>query len=429
MVRKGLVAAVVIALIALPALGLFSQTASAANELYVIAEEKVDVYLLKDGSADIKYQLHITVRPQSDTVDSFKVHLPNWRFSESSLSASIDGETIVGVAKSKDNENEVSITLNSREAMEPGTSHLFLLVVNVGAMAVKHPSDPDMARVSFTPTWWNPKKVQEVQVLKVHIHLPTGYLDAGNIDHTKGANVTEVNERLMLSWEETDLAADEKRTFRADFPASTIDNVSDPFWDIQFHYYQNYILIVVIVVMVAIAVVVVKRALRRPYIKPYMTVEAWGARKGLGPLEAALVLKRKRSRIACMFLMDLVMVGAVEIEDTKDMRIKVVNPEYGGRAEPFLNCIREGRVDPIVSSNLIASMGDEVNAKLVDYDGLETKAHYKAQGPKRWSRVRRDKTPSVDELLWLMTDAKAKKRFRKAKFTDVPDWTKWRVKL
>jgi hypothetical protein len=31
--------------------------------------------------------------------------------------------------------------------------------------------------------------------------------------------------------------------------------------------------------------------------------------------------------------------------------------------------------------------------------------------------------------LWLMTDEKAQKRFKDAKFEGVPDWTSWKVVL
>lgn len=425
--RRALGPMALTSLLVLTTLSLVACNVSAADLVYVITNEEVDVYVQEDGSADIQYEIHITVRPQSSTVNGFKIHLPNWQFEGKDITATMDGDQIVGVRKSRSSETEVEISLNAAEAMQPSTNHIFILVVNVGAMVVKHPSDAGQARVTFRPTWWNPDHVQEIQNLNVHIHLPEDYFDEGSIEHSDGATVNEVSNRLMISWHEENLPPDFKRNYRVDFPASIVDRIYDPFWDLQLHDYEIWLIIILVVVIVVIVVYGVRKAVRRPYVKPYLNFEAWGARKGFGPMDAALVLGLKKERMACMFLMDLVMVGAIEVKDPKTMEVTIENPEYEGRSSQFLSCIRKGHPDPIATSNLIDSIKDEVDAKLEGYDQEATVSHYKAQAPKRWSKFRPSKTLNVDEVLWLMTAEDAKKRFKDKAPKGIPSWTGWKV--
>ena len=235
--------------------------------------------------------------------------------------------------------------------------------------------------------------------------------------------------RIVLSWSYTDVPPDQRLEHRVDFPRSAVDKVFDPFWDIEFHYYQNYLVILFIVILVAVIYVLIKRSLRKPYIKPYLSIEGWGTRKGFGPMEAAFVLGLPRERVAVMFLVDLAMVEAIEIKDPDKMEVSIKNPDHEGRSALFLDCIRNGRLDPIATTNFLGTLHDEVLAKLEGYDLEETKTHYAAQGQTRWSKLKANKAQPVDDVLWLMTDTKSKKRFREAPIEGAPDWTQWKVAL
>jgi len=241
--------------------------------------------------------------------------------------------------------------------------------------------------------------------------------------------MSEHGNRILLSWNFTDIPADQKHTLKVDFPTSWVTKVYDPFWDLQFHFYQNYLYIVAVVMIIAVVAVVARRAFRKPYVKPYLSIEGWGERTGFGPMEAATLLELDRERVAAMYLVDLAMVDAIVIKDPQSMDIEVKNPEHEGRSAPFLGCIREGRLNPIATTNFLGALKDDVLSKLEDFDMSQTKAHYAKEGPAHWSLFKKVKAPSVDEVLWLMTDEKAPKRFKDAKFDGVPDWTSWKVVL
>ena len=427
---RGSVPAVVAAiLMLLPALALCSSTATAAEITYVITSEDVNLYLSKDGSASLNYDIHVTVRPQSDSVDHFVIHMPNWQFEPSSSTVSLDGRTLKDIKKTGARESDMLITLGPANALPAGTVHSLSVVTDVGAIAMKHPSDGNKARISFTPTWWDPNEVQLVQNVKVGIHLTEDFLDTAAISYTDGANVTVFGERIVLTWTYKDVPPEQRIDHRVDIPRSAVDKVYDEFWDIEFHYYQNYLLLVVILVLVGVAYVAIKRALRKPYIKPYLNLEGWGTRKGFGPMEAAFVLGLPRERVAAMFLVDLVMVDAIEVKDPERMEVTVKNPDHEGRSAPFLGCIRNGRLDPIATTNFLGSLQDEVLAKLEGYDVEETKAHYATQGGTRRSRPGSGRQQPVDDVLWLMTDPRSKKRFKEAPVEGVPAWTSWKVTL
>jgi hypothetical protein len=406
-----------------------SVPASAQELTYVITSEDVAVYMAHDGSADINYFIQMMVRPQSSMVEGLTIHLPNWRFDLGQMSVTLDGHPVTGLKKSGSSESDLKVSFNSAEVMQPGSSHTFIIVVNVGAMALKHPSNSGLARVTFTPTWWNPLSVQSIQSLTVQIHLPEGYNETSKVHATPGATMGEHGDRIFFAWNFTDVSPDQKNTFHVDFPASWVSKVYDPFWDLQFHFYQNYLYIIVVVLIVAAVVVVARRALRKPYVKPYLNIEGWGERTGFGPMEAASLLDLDRERVVMMFLVDLAMVDAIEIKDPATMDIEVKNLEHEGRSAQFLNCIRDGKLNPIATTNFLGTLKDEVLSKLEDFDLSQTKAHYANEGPARWSLLRKVKAPSVDEVLWLMTDQKAPKRFKDAKFEGVPDWTSWKVVL
>jgi hypothetical protein len=421
-------ATAVVALLVLQVTAQFAQPslgAPASSAIYVITSEQLDVFVGHDGSADMSYQIGITVRPQSTIISGFVIHLPNWHFETSDVSAKLDNKVLQGLKKTGPAENDLQVNLDSANEMSPGQSYAFSLVVNVGAMVLKHPSDPSKARISITPTWWDPNIVQSIQSLKVNLNLPEDLLDQSKVQYSDGAQVGEHGNRLILSWNYTDVPSDQRTELHADIPASAVSHVYDPFWDIQFHFYQNWLYMIVVIVAVVVVAVGIRKALRKPYVKPYLNIEGWGPRKGLGPMEAALLLDLGNDRVAAMFLVDLAMVDAIGVQDK--MQIEVKNPEHEGRSSPFLGCIRNGRLDPIATTNFLGALKDEVTGKLEGYDIAETKAHYSGQGPSKWSLLKGAKAPNIDDLLWLMTDPKAKKRFKDAKFEGVPDWTGWTV--
>jgi hypothetical protein len=406
-----------------------SAPASALEVVYVINSESVDVYISPDGSADINYNIQLMVRPQSSYVSTLTIHLPNWRFDIAEMSVTLDGRPVTDLKKVGSSESDLKIAFNPAEVLQPGTAHTISIVVNVGAMVLKHPSNSALGRITFTPTWWNPLSVQSIQNLDIRIHLPEGYNKTAKVHSTSGAIVGEHGNRIFLAWNFTDVPADQKHTIRVDFPASWVSKVYDPFWDIQFHFYQNYLYIIVVVVIVAAVVVVARRAFRKPYVKPYLNVEGWGERAGFGPMEAASLLDLDHARVAAMFLLDLAMVDAIEIKDPVTMAIEVKNPEHEGRSAQFLGCIRDGRLSPIATTNYLGSLKDDVLSRLEDFDLSQTKAHYAQEGPAHWSRFKTVKAPTVDDVLWLMTDQKAAKRFKETQFEGVPDWTSWKVVL
>ena len=416
-------------LLTLQALPFVSFPACAQEQTYVIVSEEVNVYMAHDGSADINYLIQIMVRPQSSMVAGLTIHLPNWRFSTSQMTVTLDGRTIPDLKKTGPSESDLKIYFNSAEVLQPASTHTLSIVVNVGAMALKHPSDSGLARVTFTPTWWDPLSAQSIQSLMVRIHLPEGYNATSRVHATSGAFTGMHGDRIFYAWNFTDIPADQKNTFHVDFPASWVSKVYDPFWDIQFHFYQNYLYIIVVVVIVAVVIVAARRTIRKPYIKPYLNIEGWGERTGFGPMEAASLLDLDRERVAAMFLVDLALVDAIEVKDPKTMEIEVKNPDHEGRSAPFLGCIRNGLLNPIATTNFLGALKEDVLSKLEDFDLSKTKAFYSSEGPARWSRFKKVKNPSVDDVLWLMTDPEALKRFKDAKFEGVPDWASWTVVL
>jgi hypothetical protein len=416
-------------LLTVQALAFVSAPASAQELVYVINSESVDVYISHDGSADINYLIHLTVRPQSAYVSSLTIHLPNWRFDIGKMTVTLDGNSVADLKKAGSSESDIKLSFNSAELLQPGTSHTLSIVVNIGAMVFKHPSSSGMARVTFTPTWWNPLSVQSIQNLNVRIHLPEGYNETSKVHATSGALMSEHGNRIVFAWNFTDIPADQKHTLHVDFPTSWVTKVYDQFWDLQFHFYQNYLYIMVLVMIIVAVVVVARRGFRKPYVKPFLSVEGWGERTGFGPMEAASLLELDRERVAAMFLVDLAMVDAIAVKDPVTMDIEVKNPEHEGRSAPFLGCIREGKLNPIATTNFLGSLKDDVLSKLEDFDMSQTKAYYSKEGPAHWSLLRKVKVPSVDDVLWLMTDEKAQKRFKDAKFEGVPDWTSWKVVL
>ena len=404
-----------------------SLCSGASDITMVVVSENLVVFVSHDGSADFKYDIQLTVRPQSSAVTDITIHLPNWQFDTGHATAAVDGRVIQDLKKTGKAENDLAIRLGPALALQPSKTYMLSVLVTVGAMAMKSPAGASKARVSVTPTWWDPNTVQEVQAMSVSLNLPEGFLDQGKVQSTAGAGVTEHGNRIVLIWNFTGLAPSDKETVHADFPASAVSKVYDPFWDVQFHFYEAYMYIFVVVAIVALAAFGIKRYIRKPYIKPYLNVEGWGIREGLGPMEAAVLLDLGNDRLASMFLLDLAMVDAIEVKDPEKMLIEIKNQDHEGRSSSLLGCIRNGRLDPIPTTNLLGALRDEVQGRVEGHDMDGTRVHYASIGPSKWSKVKKGKVPPVDDILWLMTDAKAKERFAKAKFEGVPDWASWKV--
>jgi len=406
-----------------------SPCSASSNIVIVINSEDLAVFVSHDGSADMQYIIHLTVRPQSSIVTGLTIHLPNWRFETSKTTVTINSKVVQDLKKIGKAENDLALSLGPALALQPDTTYALSVLVSMGAMAMKSPAGAGKARVSVTPTWWDPNTVQEVQAMSVSLNLPEDFLDQSKVQSTTGATTMEHGGRIVLTWNFTGLSPGDRKEVHADFPASAVSKVYDPFWDVQFHFYEAYLYIFLVVAIVAVAAYGVKRYIRRPYIKPYLNVEGWGIYEGLGPMEAALLLDLGDDCVVAMFLLDLAMVDAIEVTDPQKMLVEIRNPDYEGRSSQLLGCIRGGRLDPISTTNLLGSLRDEILGKLDGHDMEGTKAHYASIGPSKWTKVKKGKAPPVDDILWLMTAPKANERFEKARFEGVPDWGSWKVVL
>lgn len=435
--------AVSFVLLPLLATSLSMKTVSAVPlplKLYV-EDERVDYFIMDDGSAQVSYQLTLYVLADSPALTRLFLKMPNYDFEASDVSAvkeaSGGDRPVEDVHKSSTRETTVVIELGEDNQIQGGTNGTIIIKAVVDKAVFKSDKKSSWAMVEYSPMWWDEDTTPEVWALTFRFHLPKGLAIS---DDTEAPGHMAVwwepkENRTIYEWSYKNPNLDLDPRFECHFPRSAVGHVYDRFWDLEFPRYIPLIVAVAVIACAVIGIVVYLKTRRRPYERPMLMVEIRSADPDVGPMDAALFRGAPDHLVARMAVADLVDRGILVVDVKSPLRVRVLNPPTGVSiidvpSALLLKCLADGAFVEAHSREVIDTMRQKAIAKMRGFDMNETLQHGRDRSELAWARLKGRRITDHDDGLWMMLSEDAAARFRKDVDTTeggFPDWTGWRL--
>ncbi|MBC7249923.1 MAG: hypothetical protein H5T62_06515 [Anaerolineae bacterium] len=383
------------------------------------------VYINKDGSADIEYELTFTCDRGADPIDIVDVGMPNSSYDLSTAVATINGQPVAKIAKSEYVNPGIEVHLG-RYAIQPGERGTVRVRINVAEMVYPDSEDEEYASVEFWPTAFGKDFVHGTTYLQVNFHFPLGVTSEETRWHYQEFTSWDVqDDRIVFTW--TNEAAEGWKQYKygVSFPRKYVDTVYKPpafntsiFGRLTDALCNSPLCCFFAFGLLWVGVValgsVQSRRRRLKYLPPTLAVEGVGIKRGLTAVEAAILLETPLNKVLTMILFGLLKKGAINVVSDKPLRLKVTAEKPEGLRtyeEQFLAAVKkDGTLSEQRLRRMMIDLIKEVNNKLKGFSRKETVAYYKDIVRRAWEQVQAGETPEVrskrfDEgLEWLMMD-------------------------
>ena len=410
-------------------------TTALAQDLSFSLDKNIShVYINKDGSADIEYELAFTCDLGADAIDIVDVGMPNESYELSTAVATINGRPVSKIAVSEYVKPGIEVHLG-KYAIQRGKTGTVRVRINVEKMVYPDSKDDAYASVEFSPTWFGSKYVHGTTYLQVNFHFPPGVTSEETRWHYNEFTSWDMqDDRIVFTW--TNEAADGSKQYKygVSFPRKYVDMVYKPpaFSTLILGQIRDVVCNVPLCIFfgffaiwISASVLGGVRSRRRKlkYLPPTLSVEGVGIKRGLTAVEAAILLETPLNKVLTMILFGLLKKGAITVLSDKPLRVKVPSelPE-GLRSyeEEFLKAVKkDGSLSEKRLRTMMVDLIKEVNKKLKGFSRKETVAYYKDIVSRAWQQVQASDTPEMrskrfDEgLEWLMMDEEYDDRTRR----------------
>lgn len=424
---------------------------------YHVDWEYAEVWIRKDGSIDLYY--NITITCDQGSIGILTVGMPNpftITYVHDDSGAPLKNEDV-----SKEEYYGVDVHLKQR--IYSGSKATFTLLASVEEMVWEETTERGNVGVQFKPVWWEnpPAPIHDLRVAMV---LPEG-VKQGEIETSVHYDRLYAEDNIyVVYWERRNLQAGAKFTCGVSFPKGYVDK----YYTGGVDWFFIAILAVLAAVMVIIAILVISRSRRAIYERPRIMVEALGPARGLTAVEAAVVIDSTPVKVLTMILFSLLFKGIVRVRETEpliklervDAQRDVFCPSCGGenpagarfcvgcgrpleveRERPlryyeidFLNALKpDGSLDERQLARCYLGLSDNVDKKLRGYSRADTVKYYGQIVDRAWDQVTQADTSQLrgealeKNLEWLLLDEECADRFGRAFPSDAiiiphPDW-------
>jgi hypothetical protein len=436
---------------------LFGLTTSAAAQEYgfQLPREVVHVYLNADGTMALDYAFTFKNDPSAHVIDFVDVGLPNSNFDLNTITADVDGAPInVTTSDYQGSGSGVAAVLGNKFIRETGTVNV--RIGRITQMFFPDSENDQYASAEFAPTYFGSQYVHGSTDLTVIFHLPPGvkpeepkyHLAQGGWPGTaEPVTGLDENGRVTYTWQSPNANGSTQYTFGASFPATYIPAeaiVRTSALDLIIGAIAAFFSLISTFLPfccfagfffgIPIWGVISERKRKLQYLKPTISIEGHGIKRGLTAVEAAILMGQPLDKIMTMILFSAVKKGAVQVVSREPLKVELLQPQPEGLhayetefIQAMLQDDRQRRKDlQAMTVNLVKS----VTEKMKGFSRKETLEYYQTINEKAWAQIEAAGTPEVksqmfeEALEWTMLDKDYDDRSRRV-FTGpvfVPMW-------
>jgi hypothetical protein len=364
----------------------------AANYKFNVNQNYSDIYINKNGSIDIEYNITFTTLKGAKPIDIVDIGLPNKFYNLSTAQAKIDGNNLQSIKTSSYIPVGVEIALGKNE-IKPGEKKTLYFIINNSNMVFQDDADEEYAAVEFYPTYYGSSFTSGVTDLKVSFHLPDGVTKDDIITrHNPEVTFSEDESgRLIVTWQNANASPSSQYKFGVSFPKKFVDKVHDPTEYTPSSGYYTYsdqssgqtcencfgvcpfIFYFGIFFSGFFGSIFQRFTLKNKYLPPAGKVEGFGANTKLKPAEVALLKQLPLARVSSIIMASLLKKGVIT-ELYPDYKIKTINkdPELIKTLTPFeREYLRITEILSATASKAVSKKGAKAELKEFFTDFIE----------------------------------------------------------
>ena len=433
---------------------LLPSSALAQSYYFSLDQETVHVYWEADGSMDLIYEFVFTNQPEGHAIEYVDVGLPNYNYSDSNISADVDGQAITYISSSgyEGSGSGVAVGLGVNSIPPGGRGVVRVFIEDIEDVLFPDTEADDYASAVFIPSYFGSEYVTGTTDITVTFHLPPGIEPDEPRWHNapSGFSSSPVTGRdtlgqITYTWRNIDADPSDRYKFGASFPSNYVPAaaVSKPsIWqqlDIQPEAVTallcvgGFLLFFILIIVVSVSSSK-KRKLK--YLPPKIRIEGHGIKRGLTAIEAAILLERPADKIFTMILFSLLQKDAAKVLSQDPLKLEFSDPlpeklrKYETQfVEAFK--LKSGRVRKTALQDLMINLIKSVGKKMEGFSHKESVRYYEDIIKRAWKQVEDADTPEVksekfnDHMGWTMLDGdfedKTKDVFRRGPVY-VPIW-------
>ncbi len=350
-------------------------TAGAQDYSFSVPEMVLEVVPHADASATFKYTILFQNNAGAHPINVVDIGLPHRGYDIENMSATLNGETVYNISRSTYIDVGVEVPLVPQ--IEPGESGLVTFEATMPDMVYQDTTDPELASLRFTPTWWGSQYVTGTTELIIGVYLPDE-IDLDRVVWQLGQEFQKVqlDDRKAVVWVFPETRVVEEHMVGVSFPKAWMERVVEmtafglayKWWEespnvrliagalmvvlfaVWFFRFTGGTggclftpLIIVIPIawgvspalqLISIPVLILLlvfsermiKAKRRTYLPPIESVAGGEIKRGLTAPEAAVILERPLGEVLTLVIFGLLSKGLVVMKEEDPLTVEV--PEH-----------------------------------------------------------------------------------------------------
>jgi hypothetical protein len=415
---------------------LFSLTTSAAaqsNYSFQLTKEVVHVYLNQDGTMALDYSLTFANDPGAHVIDFVDLGLPNSDYDFGSISADVGGTPVDVTTGYQGSGTGVAIDLKNKLIRQTGTVHAY--VGRISKMFYPDTDNDKYASSEFSPTYFGSEYVHGKTDLTVVFHLPPGvkpeepkyHLPKNWPGSNEPTTALDNDGRVTYTWQSSEADGSTQYTFGASFPATYIPDsaiVRTTFLDLVIGAIATFFAAISSILPfccfagfffgIPILSAVGDRKRKLQYIKPSISIEGHGIKRGLTAVEAAILMGQPLDKVMTMMLFSTVKKNALQVVTRDPLKVEMLQPLPEGlqpyETEFVRAMVKDDRQRRKDLQDMTVNLIKSVTEKMKGFSSKETKDYYKAINDKAWQQIETAGTPEIksqmfeEAIEWTMLD-------------------------
>ena len=409
---------------------LISSPAIAQSYSFQLPEVTVDAYWNSDGTLSLDYTFLFVNNPSGHIIDYVDLGLPNNNYSDSNITAFVDGNQVFDISSSGfkgEGGSGVAIGLG-QYSIPPGSSGTVRAhVENITGVLYIDNQDNNYASAVFGTSYFGSSYVSGKTDLTLTFHLPPDVKPEEPKWHAAPSGFSsepstgfDDQGRITYTWENANANGYTQYQFGASFPKTYVPSNAivtvNPFAGVGKFISAAIVPILCIGGFIAIVAAGLASDSRRKkqYLPPKISIEGHGIKRGLTAVEAAILLEESLDKIMTMILFSVIKKNSAEVTTRDPLEIKINQPipeDLQLYEKDFLTAFQKSGSDRKKGlRDMVVNLVKNVSEKMKGFSRQETVAYYRDITKRAWEQVEAANTPEVksqkyEEVMeWTMLD-------------------------
>ena len=413
---------------------LIPSAAYAQDYYFSLDQETVHVYWEADGTLDLIYEFVFTNQPEGHAIEYVDVGLPNNQYSDSNISADVNGQPLSYISSSGyegSGSSGVAVGLGSNSIPPGGQGVVRVFIDGIDDVLFPDTESDDYASAVFMPSYFGSQYVSGTTDITVVYHLPPGVQPEEPRWHSapngfSSSPITGIDTlgQITYTWRNSSGDPSARYKFGASFPSSYVpaSAVSKPTpWQqlgipaeavTAILCVGGFIGFIVLIIVISVSS---SRKRKMKYLPPKIRIEGHGIKRGLTAIEAAILLERPADKIFTMILFSLIQKNAAKVLSQEPLKLEFSDelPENLRKYETqFIEAFKKDtdRVRKTELQDLMIDLIKSVGKKMKGFSHRESVRYYEDIIKRAWKQVEDADTPEVksekfnSHMGWTMLD-------------------------